>query len=114
MGQVGGVGAPAYCSTKAALIMLSRCLAKDGAASGIRVNCICPGYIDTPIMDRVLDAMPDPAQARAELVQRMPLARLGSPQDIAAGALFLASEEAAYISGIELTIDGAVTATQID
>ena len=114
MGQVGGVGAPAYCSTKAALIMLSRCLAKDGAASGIRVNCICPGYIDTPIMDRLLDAMPDPAQARAELVQRMPLGRLGSPQDIAAGALFLASEEAAYISGIELTIDGAVTATQID
>ena len=114
MGQVGGVGAPAYCSTKAALIMLSRCLAKDGAASGIRVNCICPGYIDTPIMDRVLDAMPDPVQARADLVQRMPLRRLGSPQDIAAGILFLASEEAAYISGIELTIDGAVTATQID
>ena len=114
MGQVGGVGAPAYCSTKAALIMLSRCLAKDGASSGIRVNCICPGYIDTPIMDRVLDAMPDPAQARADLVQRMPLRRLGSPQDIAAGVLFLASEEAAYISGIELTIDGAVTATQID
>jgi len=114
MGQVGGVGAPAYCATKAALIMLSRCLAKDGAASGIRVNSICPGYIDTPIMDRVLDAMPDPAQARADLVQRMPLRRLGSPQDIAAGVLFLASEEAAYISGIELTVDGAVTATQID
>ena len=114
MGQVGGVGAPAYCSAKAALIMLSRCLAKDGAASGIRVNCICPGYIDTPIMDRVLDAMPDPAKARVELVQRMPLRRLGSPREIAAGALFLASEEAAYISGIELTIDGAVTATQID
>jgi len=114
MGQVGGVGAPAYCSTKAALIMLSRCLAKDGAASGIRVNSICPGYIDTPIMDRVLDAMPDPAKARTDLVHRMPLRRLGSPQDIAAGVLFLASEEAAYISGIELTIDGAVTATQID
>jgi NAD(P)-dependent dehydrogenase (short-subunit alcohol dehydrogenase family) len=114
MGQVGGVGAPAYCSSKAALIMLSRCLAKDGAASGIRVNCICPGYIDTPIMDRVLDAMPNPAKARADLVHRMPLRRLGSPRDIAAGVLFLASEEAAYISGIELTIDGAVTATQID
>jgi NAD(P)-dependent dehydrogenase (short-subunit alcohol dehydrogenase family) len=114
MGQVGGISSPAYCATKAALSMLSRCLAKDGAASGIRVNCICPGYIDTPIMDRVLDAMPDPAQARADLVHRMPLRRLGSTRDIAAGVLFLASEDAAYISGIELTIDGAVTATQID
>jgi NAD(P)-dependent dehydrogenase (short-subunit alcohol dehydrogenase family) len=114
MGQVGGIGAPGYCSTKAALIMLSRCLAKDGASYGIRVNCVCPGYIDTPIMDRVLDSMPDPAKARAELVDRMPLRRLGSPRDIAAGVLFLASQEAAYISGIELTIDGAVTATQID
>jgi NAD(P)-dependent dehydrogenase (short-subunit alcohol dehydrogenase family) len=114
MGQVGGVGAPAYCSTKAAIIMLSRCLAKDGAASGIRVNSVCPGYIDTPIMDRVLDAMPDPVNARAQLIERMPLRRLGSPGDIAAGVLFLASSDAAYISGIELTIDGAVTATQID
>jgi NAD(P)-dependent dehydrogenase (short-subunit alcohol dehydrogenase family) len=114
MGQVGGISAPAYCSTKAAIIMFSRCLAKDGAASGIRVNCICPGYIDTPIMDRVFDDTPDPAKARADVVGRMPLRRLGTPKDIAAGALFLASEEAGYISGIELTIDGAVTATQID
>ncbi|MGH8232173.1 MAG: SDR family NAD(P)-dependent oxidoreductase, partial [Steroidobacteraceae bacterium] len=56
MGQVGGIGAPAYCSTKAGIIMLSRCLAKDGASHGIRVNSVCPGYIDTSIMDRVLDA----------------------------------------------------------
>lgn len=94
--------------------MLSRCLAKDGASHGIRVNSVCPGYIDTPIMDRVLDAMPDSVKARAELNQRMPLGRLGRPEEIGAAVLFLASADAAYISGTELTIDGAVTATQID
>jgi NAD(P)-dependent dehydrogenase (short-subunit alcohol dehydrogenase family) len=114
MGQVGGVGSPAYCSTKAGIIMLTRCLAKDGAGSGIRVNGVCPGYIDTPIMEKVLRSTGDPARGRQDIVDKMPLGRMGSPQDVAAGILFLASAEAAYISGIELTIDGAVTATQID
>jgi NAD(P)-dependent dehydrogenase (short-subunit alcohol dehydrogenase family) len=114
MGQVGGVGSPAYCSTKAGIIMLTRCLAKDGAASGIRVNSVCPGYIDTPIMEKVLRNMPDPAKARQDIVDKMPLGRMGSPQDVASGILFLASADATYISGTELTIDGAVTATQID
>ena len=114
MGQVGGVGAPAYCSTKAGIIMLSRCLAKDGARDSIRVNSICPGYIDTPIMEQALQATSDPVKARRDIVDKMPLGRMGAPDEIAAGALFLASAEANYISGTELTIDGAVTATQID
>jgi NAD(P)-dependent dehydrogenase (short-subunit alcohol dehydrogenase family) len=114
MGKVGGVGAPAYCSTKAAILMLTRCLAKDGARHGIRVNSVCPGYIDTPIMERVLQESADPLLARRELEARMPFGRLGTPGDIAAGILFLASADAAYVSGAELTIDGAVTATQID
>ncbi len=114
MGQVGGVGSPAYCAAKAGIIMLSRCLAKDGARHGIRVNSVCPGYIDTPIMDRVLEESPDPVKARQDIVDRMPLGRMGSVQDIASAILFLASAEAMYISGTELTIDGAVTATQID
>jgi NAD(P)-dependent dehydrogenase (short-subunit alcohol dehydrogenase family) len=114
MGQVGGVTAPAYCSTKAAIIMLSRCLAKDGGPLGIRVNSVCPGYIDTPIMDRMLAEQPDPAATRREIINRQPLGRLGTPEDVANGVLFLASREAAFVSGSELTIDGAVTATQID
>lgn len=114
MGQVGGISSPAYCATKAGIIMLSRCLAKDGAQYGIRVNSVCPGYIDTPIMERLLQTMTDPAGARRELISRMPLGRMGSPEDVAAGILFLASKDAEYISGTELTIDGAVTATQID
>ena len=114
MGQVGGIGAPAYCSSKAGIIMLSRCLAKDGAAFGIRVNSICPGYIDTPIMDRLLAEQPDPEAARRQILARQPLGRLGTPADVAQGALFLASDQASFVSGTELTIDGAVTATQID
>jgi NAD(P)-dependent dehydrogenase (short-subunit alcohol dehydrogenase family) len=114
MGQRGGISSPAYCSTKAGIIMLSRCLAKDGAAHGIRVNSVCPGYIDTPIMKKVLEAMADPVRARQDLIDQMPLGRMGTPADVAAGILFLASADAAYISGTELTIDGAVTATQID
>ncbi len=114
MGQVGGISSPAYCATKSGIIMLSRCLAKDGAQYGIRVNSVCPGYIDTPIMDRLLRSMADPVGARQDLVNRMPLRRMGRPEDVAAGILFLASKDAEYISGTELTIDGAVTATQID
>src|SRR5580698_758928 len=114
MGQAGGVSAPAYCSTKAAIIMLSRCLAKDGAPLGIRVNSVCPGYIDTPIMDRMLAEQPDPEAMRREILNRQPLGRLGTAEDIAQGVLFLSSREAGFISGIALTIDGAVTATQID
>jgi NAD(P)-dependent dehydrogenase (short-subunit alcohol dehydrogenase family) len=114
MGQVGGISAPAYCSTKAAIIMLTRCLAKDGGAFGIRVNSVCPGYIDTPIMERMLAEQADPEGTRREILHRQPLGRLGTPEDIANGVMFLASREAAFISGTELTIDGAVTATQID
>jgi len=114
MGQVGGKTAPAYCSTKAAIIMLTRCLAKDGAPLGIRVNSVCPGYIDTPILERVLAEQPDPEAMRREILQRQPLGRLGTPEDIAQGVMFLASREAGFISGTELTIDGALTATQID
>ena len=114
MGQVGGVGAPAYCAAKAGMIMLSRCLAKDGARDGIRVNSVCPGYVDTPIMARALQESSDPEAARRAIVAKVPLGRIGSARDIASGILFLASADAAYISGTELTIDGAVTATQID
>jgi dihydroanticapsin dehydrogenase len=114
MGQVGGVGAPAYCTTKAGIIMLSRCLAKDGARDGIRVNSVCPGYVDTPILARMLQESTDPDAARHEIVAKMPMGRIGNTRDIASGILFLASADAAYISGTELTIDGALTATQID
>ncbi len=114
MGQVGGVGSPAYCASKAAIGMLTRCLAKDGASDGIRVNAVCPGYIDTPILEKVFAQQDDPVAARHALIDLQPMGRLGSGVDIANGVLFLASNSASFISGASLTIDGAFTATQID
>ena len=114
MGQAGGVGAPAYCAAKSAIAMLTRCLAKDGAKHGIRVNTICPGYIDTPIMETMFTQQDDPEAARQKVIDLQPMGRMGTPRDIANGALFLASDKASFISGVSLTIDGAITATQID
>ena len=114
MGQQGGVGSPAYCAAKSAIIMLTRCLAKDGASDGIRVNAVCPGYIDTPIMEKVFAEREDPDAARQAVIDLQPMGRMGSGADIASGVLFLASDRASFISGTSLTIDGAVTATQID
>jgi NAD(P)-dependent dehydrogenase (short-subunit alcohol dehydrogenase family) len=114
MGQAGGVGSPAYCAAKSAISMLTRCLAKDGAPDGIRVNAVCPGYIDTPIMEKVFAEQDDPEAARQAVIDLQPMGRMGSGVDIANGVLFLASDQASFISGTCLTIDGAVTATQID
>jgi NAD(P)-dependent dehydrogenase (short-subunit alcohol dehydrogenase family) len=114
MGQEGGVGSPAYCAAKSAISMLTRCLAKDGASDGIRVNAVCPGYIDTPIMEKVFAEQDDPEAARQAVIGLQPMGRMGSGTDIANGVLFLASDKASFISGTSLTIDGAVTATQID
>ena len=114
MGQEGGIGSPAYCAAKSAIIMLTRCLAKDGAPDSIRVNAVCPGYIDTPIMEKVFAKQDNPHAARQAVIDLQPMGRMGNGADIASGVLFLASDQASFISGTSLTIDGAVTATQID
>ena len=109
----GVVAAPqdaAYVASKAGLIMLTRCMALDGASVGIRANCICPGFVDTPMFDGFLAEQPDPAGARAHAAQRTPLGRIGTPRDIADGFVYLASDDAAWISGTALVIDGGLTA----
>ena len=78
------------------------------------MNALCPGYTDTPTVDAMLSEQIDPAAARQAIIDKQPTGRLGTPQDIANGTIFLASEKASFISGHCLTIDGAVTATQID
>jgi Tropinone reductase 1 len=114
MGKVGGVNSPAYCSAKSAMLMLTRCLAKDGAPNNIRVNSISPGYVDTPIMDRVFARHEAPDLARKLVEAKQPFRRMARPEEIANGILFLSCDLASYISGTDLTIDGAFTATQID
>ncbi len=100
----------AYVASKAGLIMLTRCMALDGADSGIRANCICPGWVDTPLFDGFLAQQPEPEIARERAARRTPLGRIGTPRDIADGFVYLASDEASWITGTALVIDGSLTA----
>jgi NAD(P)-dependent dehydrogenase (short-subunit alcohol dehydrogenase family) len=108
-GLVGIPGMPAYCASKAALIGLTRQLAVDCAALGIRVNCICPGRIAGTELDRWIMSLDSEAATRGKLA-KYPLGRFGQPVEIAAAALFLASSESAFMTGAVLTIDGGMTA----
>jgi NAD(P)-dependent dehydrogenase (short-subunit alcohol dehydrogenase family) len=99
----------AYDSSKAGLLGLTRAMALDHGPSGIRVNAVCPGYIQTPLMDQWLDAVPDREATLREVSKFHPLGRIGMPRDIAEAVLFLSSEAASFISGTYLVVDGAMT-----
>jgi NAD(P)-dependent dehydrogenase (short-subunit alcohol dehydrogenase family) len=96
---------PAYCASKGALVALVRQLAID-LAPKIRINILCTGSVDTPLLWNSARAFPNPATAVQEVVDRMPLKRLGTPEEIARAALFLASDDAAWITGSALVVDG--------
>ncbi|WP_336660827.1 SDR family NAD(P)-dependent oxidoreductase [Leucobacter sp. USHLN153] len=99
----------AYCASKAAVVMLTKCMALDGAREGIRVNCVSPGFIDTPMIHGFFRDQSDPAAARAGAIASHPLGRLGHPSDIANGYVYLASGEAEWVTGTDLTVDGGLT-----
>lgn len=107
---VGLVERAAYGASKGAVLSLTRCLALDHVDQGIRVNCVCPGSIATPWVDRLLADSDDPEATLAEIVARQPMGRLGTAEEIAAGVAYLASDEAAYVTGTALVIDGGLTA----
>jgi NAD(P)-dependent dehydrogenase (short-subunit alcohol dehydrogenase family) len=105
-GLSGDPGSIAYGASKAAVINLTRCMAVDHAKQNIWVNCICPGAIDTPPVGRMLEQGGSlDATARAHL-----LGRIGRPEEIAAAALWLASDESSFVTGHELVVDGGLTA----
>jgi NAD(P)-dependent dehydrogenase (short-subunit alcohol dehydrogenase family) len=110
---VGLVGVPkraVYSASKGAVIALTRQMAVEYVTENIRVNCICPGTVDSPWVDRLLSEATDPEVARQRLVARQPLGRLGTPEEIAHAALYLASPESAFATGSVLVIDGGLTA----
>jgi NAD(P)-dependent dehydrogenase (short-subunit alcohol dehydrogenase family) len=107
---VGSLGMAAYSASKGAMVSLAREMAVDYAADGIRVNAICPGSIDTPMLRAGFEARPDPVAAERACIARHPLGRLGRPEDVAFGALYLCSDEAAFVTGASLVIDGGYTA----
>jgi len=99
----------AYCASKAGAIMLTKCMALDGAKAGIRVNCVCPGFVETPMIEGYFAEQPDPEAARAFAVGIHPLGRLGQPGDVADAFVYLASDEAAWVTGTALVVDGGLT-----
>jgi NAD(P)-dependent dehydrogenase (short-subunit alcohol dehydrogenase family) len=107
---VGHPDYSAYCATKGAVLAWSRALAVELAASGIRVNAVCPGPIDTSMLQEEFATHGRPSQARAAEIATIPLARLGAPQDIASVVAFLASDAAAFVTGAAWSVDGGKTA----
>ncbi len=100
----------AYCASKGAVVAFTKQVAMQYAAQGVRCVSICPGTVDSPWVGRLLDEAPDPAARRNELVARQPLGRLGEPGEIAKAVLYVASDDAAFMTGSELVIDGGITA----
>lgn len=100
---------PAYCASKAAVVSLAKQAAVDYAPE-VRINCICPGPVDTPFIHDSAIAFPDPAKAVENAGKNTLIQRLGTPEDIAKLALFLNSEDASWITGTAYTIDGGIMA----
>jgi NAD(P)-dependent dehydrogenase (short-subunit alcohol dehydrogenase family) len=101
---------PAYGASKAGVVSLTRSLALQVGLQGIRVNAVCPGFVITPLNQHIIDGAADPAAKEQELAGPYPLGRLGQPEDVAAAILFLASQEAGWITGASLLVDGGLTA----
>jgi 3-oxoacyl-[acyl-carrier protein] reductase len=105
MGLTGVRDSFAYCASKAAIIGLTKSIAADGAPLGIRVNCICPGFVSTPIMDRAHSK-----EFQERISTQIPMKRMASPAEIAGGCLYLVSDDASYATGSVLVLDGSATA----
>jgi NAD(P)-dependent dehydrogenase (short-subunit alcohol dehydrogenase family) len=109
-GLVAVPGQVAYNVTKAGLVMLTRCIAVDHASDGVRAVSICPGTTRTPLVDAAINRADDPAAHERRLAQSRPAQRLGTPEEIAAAIVFAASEEASFMTGTEIVVDGGYTA----
>lgn len=107
---VGSEAVAAYSASKAGVLQLSRALAVDHAADGIRVNTLSPGVILTDLLQTALDSTGDPDKRRRQFEERTLLGRLGTPEEAADAALFLASDQSSYMTGANLVLDGGWTA----
>jgi len=109
-GLSGGPKAAAYCASKGAVVNLTRAMAVDHGPQNIRVNCICPGDTDTPMLRSEARQLGTPVREFLRSSAQRPLARLGTPEDVARAALYLASDAAAFVTGTALVVDGGALA----
>jgi NAD(P)-dependent dehydrogenase (short-subunit alcohol dehydrogenase family) len=110
-GIVGGHEAVSYCASKGGVVLMTKAMAIDHARQGIRVNCLCPGDVETPMLDE--DARMRGMsweEYHAQAVAQRPMGRIGLPDEIAKAALFLASDDSAFMTGATLVVDGGGTA----
>lgn len=103
----GTEGGSAYNASKGGVVLLSKNVAMDYGRMGIRCNAICPGFIETPMLNDVMDLMPE---LREDIVQETKMGRFGKPEEIAGAAYFLASDDSSYVTGHALVVDGGYTA----
>lgn len=104
MGITGASKNFAYCTCKAGIIALTKSLAADGGPLGIRVNCVCPGFVHTPIMDKAHSK-----ENQSRITNQLPARRMATPKEVADGFVYLASDDASYANGTVLVLDGAAT-----
>jgi NAD(P)-dependent dehydrogenase (short-subunit alcohol dehydrogenase family) len=100
----------AYCASKAGVLGLTRAIAADHAADGIRINAICPGTVDSPWIGRILDGDSDPVATRQRMEQRQLDGRMGTPEEVAEWISFVSSDKGRFMNGAALVIDGGLTA----
>jgi NAD(P)-dependent dehydrogenase (short-subunit alcohol dehydrogenase family) len=105
-GLVGGAGVAAYCAAKGAVINLTRAMAIDHAVQHIRVNCVCPGSVDTPLLEKEMDDLGGADLQRPKFASRHPMNRIATPEEVANAVAYLASEYASFVTGIALPVDG--------
>jgi len=110
LGINGARNRASYAPSKGAVILLTKCMAIDHGADKIRVNAICPSFVETELTADVLRKSPDPEAVRRERTTVHPIGRLGQPEDMAGLAVYLASEESSWVTGAALPVDGGYLA----
>lgn len=110
LGLVGGSEIAAYCASKGGVVQLTKAMAIDHAGDGIRVNCVAPGPVSTPLLEAIIKTSSNPEKERRQIVEKTLLKRLGQAEEIANVILFLASEESSYMTGSIVAVDGGWSA----